>query len=58
MSGTMRRRPPGKRQAFYRDFANRDDKQARKIKEQQKREVARARHRLAAIQRRLDAPEP
>jgi hypothetical protein len=49
MSGTTRK-ALNKRKAFYRDFARRDDRAARKIKAIQARDVMRAASRLAVLQ--------
>jgi hypothetical protein len=56
MSGTLRRKALNKRKAFYRDFARRNDRAARKIKAMQERDVMRAARRLAALQSQPDAP--
>jgi hypothetical protein len=55
MSGTLRRKALNKRKAFYRDFARRDDRAARKIKAMQARDVTRAERRLAALQSQTHA---
>jgi hypothetical protein len=56
MSGTMRRRPAHQRKAFYRDFAKRNDREARRSKAQREKEMARAERRLAALQSRSVSP--